>query len=200
MRKKSNEKETPSISKKEKEKIEKEKNIFFEMDGMDKYFVVQQKIKEASKGNIDNKTLNDFSKKLSTSEGIKTAYLNKDFQNAIEYFKSIPKEKKKKVMVSNVEIDVPESIMNEDDEDENFSFEKEDEEFLMKTNEKLKVKLVITEIAKSEKEKTLRKLLSPVASTLNIGPKCGNQKEKLNSFSNLNKECFILHFQLDLGI
>jgi len=44
---------------------------------------------------------------------------------------------------------------------------------LQKTNEKLKIKLVITEISQTKKDKDLRKLLSPFASAFNLSPQFG---------------------------
>ena len=167
-------------SKKEKKKIEEDKKRLEELNDKEKMEIIQKKMFSATGDDVPEKVLIDFSKKLSTPKGIQEAYLNKNFQNAMEYFQTIPKQKiKKNVLVSGVQSELPSSLSEpNEEEEEDETFGKEEEEFLMKTNEKLKVKLVITEIAKSEKEKTLRKLLSPVASTLNIGPKCGNQKEK----------------------
>eukprot|EP01080_Neovahlkampfia_damariscottae_P001200 gene1200-10714_t len=172
--KKKSKTELSDPSKNEKKKIMEDKKRLSELDISEKMNLVQKKIQNATGSEVPEKTLVDFSKNLSTPEGIQEAYLNKNFKNALEYFQTIPKQKEKQnYLVSGVESEVLNSISEGQQIEEDEIYSKEDEEILMKTNEKLKIKLVITEIAKNEKERTIRKLLSPVASTLNIGPKCG---------------------------
>ena len=80
-------------------------------------------------------------------------------------------------MVSGVE-SLPQSIsQNQQEDEEEIHFEETDELF-SKTNEKIKIKLVITEIAKNNKDKTIRKILSPFASTFDLSPQCGKKNEK----------------------
>jgi hypothetical protein len=143
------------------------------MDSFEKMTLVQKKIFQFSDEEVDEKKVIQVSQKLASPKGIQEAYLNKNFKQVLDYFQTIPKKEKKDFLVSGIQSDVNGVSGSQEQEEEDFVLEKEDLENLTKTNEKLKIKLVITEIAKSQKEKSLRKLLSPVASTLNIGPKCG---------------------------
>jgi hypothetical protein len=158
---------------KAKKKIEAEKKTMDSMDSFEKMTLVQKKIFQFSDEEVDEKKVIQVSQKLASPKGIQEAYLNKNFKQVLDYFQTIPKKEKKDFLVSGIQSDVNGVSGSQEQEEEDFVLEKEDLENLTKTNEKLKIKLVITEIAKSQKEKSLRKLLSPVASTLNIGPKCG---------------------------
>jgi hypothetical protein len=182
----------PKVTKQEKEsskyfkKVEEERKKLAELSETEQFLVIKQKVANSSK-NLDEKKLRLIAQGLSTEKGIKQSYLNKNFQTTLDYFQNIPKQKKE-TFVSGFQSDVPISDSQEQ-QDEDIVIGKEDLEDLIKTNEKLKIKLVITEITKSENEKNLRKLLSPVMSTLNIGPKCGKIY-----FLNFYKECFTPHF------
>jgi hypothetical protein len=167
----------PKVTKQEKEsskffkKVEEERKKLAELSETEQFLVIKQKVANASK-NLDEKKLRLIAQGLSSEKGIQQSYLNKNFQTTLDYFQSIPKQKKE-TFVSGIQSNVPISDSQEQQDEEDIVIGKEDLEDLIKTNEKLKIKLVITEITKSENEKTLRKLLSPVMSTLNIGPKCG---------------------------
>lgn len=124
-----------------------------------------------SREECDEETLSSLSESLCTKEGIKKSYLNKDFKSVVNYFKTLKfKEKKKKILQSTEGISKSES--------EKIETEEEIEEDLtlyenIKVNEKIKIKLIITEIAHSEKEKNLRKILSPFADLFKVAPRFG---------------------------
>eukprot|EP01080_Neovahlkampfia_damariscottae_P001184 gene1184-10698_t len=160
-------------NKKIKLKIEKDKKEFQQLKDFEKLEFVKEKIITASREdpkNVDHKKLSNVATKLAEEEGIKEAYLNKNFKSAMEYFQTIPKENKRSTLVSGIE-STPQSISQQNDDDEEEIFE--DSELFSKTNEKIKIKLVITEIAKTNKDKTIRKILSPFASTFDLSPQCG---------------------------
>jgi hypothetical protein len=186
-------------SSKAKKKIEEEKKKMESMDSFEKMTIVQKKIHQFSEEEVDEKKVIQVSQKLATPKGIQEAYLNKNFKQALDYFQTIPmkeKKEKKEFLVSGVQSDIN-GVSQEEEEEEEVPIEKEDMENLTKTNEKLKIKLVITEIAKSQKEKSLRKLLSPVASTLNIGPKCGKILFLNKRYVSFCTFCWSLVFRMD---
>jgi hypothetical protein len=178
-------------------KVEEERKKLSEMSETEQFTIIKEKILKASNGEVNEKKFFQIAHGLASEKGVQQAYLNKNFQTTLDYFSTIPKSEKEKTFVSGViQSEVPISGSNEQQEEE-LVIEQEDMENLIKTNEKLKIKLVITEIAKSEKEKSLRKLLSPVASTLNIGPKCGKilfLNKRNVSFSTF---CWSLVFRMD---
>jgi site-specific recombinase XerC len=185
-------------NKKKKLKIEKDKYNFNLLSPTERTEKVKEKIIKASREdpkNVDEKKLQKVAAKLAEEEGIKEAYLNKSFKSAMEYFQMVPKEKKiRSSLISEVE-SIPSSDSKHMDEDEDEEIFEDNSDIFLKTNEKIKIKLVITEIAKNNKDKTIRKILSPFASTFDISPQCGKKTKFLKQ-----KVCFILHFLLVLGI
>jgi hypothetical protein len=163
-------------NKKKKLKIEKDKYNFNLLSPTERTEHVKEKIINASREdpkNVDEIKLGKVAAKLAEEDGIKEAYLNKSFKSAMEYFQMVPKEKKRKsTLISGVESIPTSDSKNMEEEEEEEIFEDEPDIFL-KTNEKIKIKLVITEIAKNNKDKTIRKILSPFASTFDISPQCG---------------------------
>lgn len=112
---------------------------------------------------------------LCTENGMKKTYLNKDFKSVIEYFRTFKPTKEKGFFQST------ESNLESDSTSNSVEIEQEEKELekleelskYSKTNEKVKIKLIISEISKSTPEKNLRKFLSPFASTLNLSPQFG---------------------------
>jgi uncharacterized lipoprotein YddW (UPF0748 family) len=91
-----------------------------------------------------------------------------------EYFQILEIKENKNLFESQNTSKIESFQMKEDDEEE---IEKEIEfpEDLqtLKTNEKIKIKLVITEIHQTENERVLRKICSPFASAFNLSPEFG---------------------------
>ena len=137
-----------------------------EMIEDDKINILRKKIEETSKKILDQEKLTTFAQNLCIPEYLKTAYLNADFKKVLDYFKS-----NYEVKTNNA------SILSSKQESSNIrnSFRQELIEFDeypiedFKTNEKIKIKLVLTENNRTMKEKTFRKLASPFITGLNIG-------------------------------
>lgn len=71
---------------------------------------------------------------------------------------------------------VSENHMEEPDVDDEIDFdelEKQDSNPKAQLKDKVTIKLIVAEIAKSNKEKTVRKLLSPIMSNLDVSPAFG---------------------------
>lgn len=154
------------------ERTTKEQKVLKNMTKEDFLKIVVEKVNQAFGDNdLDKKTLEDYAKKLCYEEDLKNNYLNKDSEVVTKYFNMLPK-KKKELFVSPNESNI-ESIQSGELEEDDIVPEKGDFDNLQKTNEKLKIKLVITEISQNKKEKDLRKLLSPFASAFNVSPQFG---------------------------
>lgn len=155
-----------TFTEKQKEDYEKVKN----MDDEVKLKIVKDKVMKNS--DTSPKKLDDFCKNLYNEESIMKTYLNKDHKELKEYFNMISSTKKG-VFDSVNTVSKSESVSSEKKEDLALDFDDDIGDLELKTNEKLKIKLVITEVAKTKKAKDLRQVLSPFASALNINPKFG---------------------------
>jgi exoribonuclease R len=130
-------------------------------------------------GNTE-KSIDELSKRLCVKEELQKAYLNKNFKAVKEYFQK-PTLTKKPVF-SNVLSSKMESVQSvnevgfEDepvDDWEDFEVTEDDS----KTNQKIKIKLVIVEISHTKKEQNIRKFLSPLASITGQSPQFGMVSE-----------------------
>lgn len=143
--------------------------------------IVREKVADAfGDTNVDKSTLDEYAKKLCLESELKGIYFSKDSEVVTKYFNMLPK-KKKEMFVSGMESTTLESLKS-DEVEENETPDKGDFESLQKTNEKLKIKLVITEVSHNKKEKDLRKLLSPFASAFNVSPQFGMVRNSLIHF------------------
>jgi hypothetical protein len=111
---------------------------------------------------IDWTKVEKFVKPLIIKEELEKKYLNKNSKAAIQMFKDYSK------------MDDEEINLIEDEEEEEFEknikkIENETENIQRKIGEKIKIKLVITEIAQSKTQQTFRSVLSPFMTTLNLG-------------------------------
>ena len=111
----------------------------------------------------------------------KKDYLNKDFKAVKDYFQILESKEKHNIFesTSTTILDSKSESLNsnqkefnlEGEEEEEIEFPKNLEE--LKTNEKIKIKLVITEIHHTQNERNLRKICSPFANILNLSPEFG---------------------------
>lgn len=148
--------------------------------------IVLEKIKKNIKGaqmNIED--LKRYAVNLSNPEALKAAYLNKEFEGIKkmvrflrknflhQQFDSLPMTKKTSLPSSGIS-DIQGFEEEDDDIDFNFDeLQEQEQNPRAQVKDKVSVKLIIAEIAKSKKEKTIRKLLSPVMNNLDIGPSFG---------------------------
>lgn len=164
-------KKKPSDSIKQKIKEEEEKLSKLTLD--EKKEILIKKFLESSgitRDEADEDALSELAEGLCTKEGVKNNYLNRDFKSVVDYFKNFKtKERKNTLLKSTQEISRSETIKEEEEEPE------EDLEIFksVKVNEKIKIKLIITELAHTEKEKKLRQIISPFANALKLTPKFG---------------------------
>eukprot|EP01080_Neovahlkampfia_damariscottae_P001185 gene1185-10699_t len=166
-----------------KEKIltDKAKTEFQELESMDELeavAIVQEKVLKSSNlsiNDIDLKKLKQMAKNLALKEDIKKAYINKDFKSVIDFFKIVPNVQEKNKLLSSNSTGESLSLNDEnfDDMDDMLLIEKLEKQPQVQINEKLKIKLVITEVSHTPKERQLRKILSPVASSFNLTPEFG---------------------------
>lgn len=148
-----------SISEKEQEKFEK-------MIKEDMLKLVVEKVKNE-----------EMAKNLCFKEDLKKNYLNKDPGVVLKYFNNLSKMNKKELF-STKEESKTESLQPEEEMEElNEETDPTKEVFeILKKNEELKIKLVITEIGQKKEVKDLRKLVSPFLTALNLNPQFGMVK------------------------
>ena len=139
------------------------------MNSLEKAEVVKQKLKKATKKNYSENQLNNMALKLSEKDKIKKFYLNTNFKAALEYF-DVETATPKSAGVLSSSNSTPKSIIS--------NFEEESIEIVRnleileenpKINEKIKVKLILTENARTNNQKTFRKLVSPFLNAFDIG-------------------------------
>jgi hypothetical protein len=173
---KNKQKQTKSaiLSEKATKELEKMEN----MDEKEIVLHVQEKILKSSNlsvTDIDLKKLRQMAKNLAFKDDIKAAYINKDFKSVIDFFKILPETKKDSSFLSSKSTGESLTLNDEnfDEMDEILQLEQSEKQQI-EINEKLKIKLIITEVSHTPKERTVRKILSPFASTLNLSPEFGN--------------------------
>jgi hypothetical protein len=159
-------KSTKKVEVKEvKDKFEKEKKIFNSMTEEEKYLAVLEKLYEKDKTINKGETQEESAKYLCDIDGLKKTYLNPNFKATLDYFNTIPK---KKNFLSSISEETS-STQKDEEIEEIERYEQVEEIQNIKTNEKLKIKIVLTENVRNEKGKTLRKVLSPFISTFKVG-------------------------------
>ncbi|KAL9647084.1 hypothetical protein ABK040_016558 [Willaertia magna] len=138
----------------------------------EKIQIVIAKIRNSSKKvkAMSDSDLREYAENLSNVEGMKQAYLNREFSAIKKLFSTIPKR-------SSAFSSTSETLKAEDDLSALTQDIEEAEELSKslgpKFRDTVKVKLVIAEIAKTKKEKTFRRLLSPIMSTIDAAPAFG---------------------------
>jgi hypothetical protein len=156
-----------------KEKFEKEKKIFNNMTQEEKYMAVLDKLYDKNRTVNKGESQEESAKYLCDIEGLKKTYLNPNFKATLDFFNAIPKKKNFLDSVSEGTSKLSEntSISQEKEEEieEIEQYEMVDDVPNIKLNEKLKIKLILTENVQNEKGKTLRKVLSPFISTFKVG-------------------------------
>jgi hypothetical protein len=162
--------------------------------------IVFEKLLNSSKYNVssvDLKKVRTMSKNLSLEESLKESknynlkkdYLNKDFKAVKEYFQILEIKENKNLFESQNTSKIESfQIEKEEEKEEEKEIEFPEDLQILKTNEKIKIKLVITEIHQTENERVLRKLCSPFASAFNLSPEFGNSLISLN-FSRIVSFC-----------
>eukprot|EP01080_Neovahlkampfia_damariscottae_P007276 gene7276-11594_t len=155
---------------KEKE-LEKEKLKFNSMNSLEQLQTVKIKLKNATKKlALDDKQLNNLASKLSEKEKIKKFYLNSNFKSALEYFEV---DTPKSTGVISSSSGTPKSLVfdnfNEEMVEKITLEEYPDHQSVKNMKEKIKIKLVLTENARTTTQKTIRKLISPFVNAFDIG-------------------------------
>jgi hypothetical protein len=165
MSKKSLRKNSKEIIEKDEKKIQKivmEQQKFEKITNEEKLKIVKKKIDKSTSSFSEEQKIK-FSENLSDIEKLKETYLNQNFKSVVEYFEKTFEVKTQKSMFSS-------SMSSLIDNQYESYFQVDDypeEEF--KNNEKIKIKLILSEINKTEKEKTLRRIASPFFCALDIG-------------------------------
>eukprot|EP01080_Neovahlkampfia_damariscottae_P002305 gene2305-2773_t len=154
------------------ELITKERIQFEEMEDTEKIEILKRKIEATSKKQLNETKLTTFSKNLCIAESLITAYLNPDFKKVLDHFKTSYEIKTHQSFLSSTNsIDQPEeNVFELSDSNEDIVQEKEEfpvEEF--KTNQRLKIKIILTENLRTMKQKTLRRLAAPFIHKLGVG-------------------------------
>lgn len=117
---------------------------------------------------IDEDAMMELALNLCTEDGLKRSYLNKDFKAVVEYFRKIQGPDKKNRMLSTSESRSEEKVETIEETEDGLDLIS-----LCRVNQKIKIKLVVAEIAREERDVVVRKLLSPFASVFNLSPRFG---------------------------
>jgi len=134
----------------------------------------------------DEDTMKKFAKVLCTPSEMKEAYLNTDWVETMEFQKSLEKEdemeieKNKKSFdlsskseTTEKDIQIKEKIKLELTEEELKQIELDPDIQMKNLKNKIKVKLIVAEVANTEITKNFRKLLCPVLSKFDVLPEFG---------------------------
>jgi hypothetical protein len=151
--------------------FQKERELFHKMTNEERIAMFDKKLHGYNK---KPKNLAD----LCTADGIKKCYLNKDFKSVAEYFKlNVSKPSSKRPMMWSSQSEAPDSksefLSPEEEDEDDMNSEDLDSLSRVKLNEKLKIKLIITEIDVSKNARTVRHLVSPIAKAFNLSPQFG---------------------------
>ncbi|KAG2377475.1 hypothetical protein C9374_009386 [Naegleria lovaniensis] len=145
----------------------------------EKIQVIIGKIRASSKKvqNMSDDDLKEYADNLGTVDGIKKAYLNKEFTAIKKLFSSMRNVKKMGALssaLSSTASDYTKSECNLERLPEDIEIaERESKLLSTRFKDTIKVKLVIAEIAKNKKERTMRRLLSPIMSSISASPQFG---------------------------
>lgn len=137
------------------------------MSNDEKLKVVKQKLKEytGNTGNfkfiyqIDDEELEECAIPLCSKKHLQEQYLNKNFKSALDYFNS-----------KNIKVEEDEK---KEETEEIKELVRMDSQNHYKIKNKIKIKLIITEITTSKSKKSLRKLISPFTTSLGLSPQFG---------------------------
>jgi len=163
-----------------------ENSKYPKLSDKEKIGIIIGKIRHSSKRgqSMSDDDLAEHARNLCDVEELKKAYLNREFKAIKKLFSSMRVQKNNMVtgaFMSNsgaedsknlitvlTEEDLLSKIPQDIDEAEEMS-----KKLAAQFKETIKVKLVIAEIAKTKKEKTLRRLLSPIISSVSMAPQFG---------------------------
>lgn len=178
-------KKEPSINKEVQLERKKEMEILKQLSTKERIEKLKLKILLSSGTSIedvDEDKLTECAKNLSLEDNLKTSYLNKDFQAVKEMFGNIPEEttkkQKSKLFESSQEPTSQQKLSSQGINNQETlvdleEIEKEEKSSQFKIRDKIKIKLIISEISHSKKDKRLRSLLSPFITALGVGPQFG---------------------------
>jgi len=136
----------------------------------------------------DGDTMRRFAKVLCTPSEMKQAYLNTDWVETLELQKSLEEEEDEenvekekssvfdissKSDVSGKDINKIKKINDKLTEEELKQIELDPEIQMKNLKNKIKIKIIVAEVAKSEVTKSFRKLLSPILSKFDVLPEFG---------------------------
>jgi hypothetical protein len=158
-----------------KERINLEQQDLSKITTKEKQAILTRKILATTtlkKEEIDENAMDQLTLNLSTMDGLKSTYLNKDFKAVADYFKTIKSMRSKVPLTSIGDSNTGSNTIETIGEDEEID---DDLDIISKckVNQKIKVKLIITEIAHEERDRNVRKILSPFASALGLSPRYG---------------------------
>lgn len=145
----------------------------------EKIQVIIGKIRASSKKvqNMSDDDLKEYADNLGTVEGIKKAYLNKEFTAIKKLFSSMRSMKKMGALssaLSSTASDYTKSECHLERLPDDIEIAERESSLLpARFKDTIKVKLVIAEIAKNKKERTMRRLLSPIMSSISASPQFG---------------------------
>jgi hypothetical protein len=159
---KPNKKDSLQVSSKSIEDQKKFDSLSYE----EKLQIVKDKIR-AYTGNKEEEMLELCAKPLFDKTELQKSYLNKNFKSTMEFFSNFDKNQRGSISNSGQQDD------EVDEWDSKKVLEENEKSLRYKLSNKVKVKLVVTEISFSDKQKHLRKLVSPFISTFGIGPRMG---------------------------
>lgn len=157
--------------------ILKEQDLFKNTSEKEMILTIKEKL-SFLQGNTE-KSLEDLSRRLCVKEELQKAYLNKNFKAVKEYFSTPNSKTVKKPIFSNLISSKMENLSSTSQEPVDLDFEENEfddfevSEEDIKTNQKIKIKLVIVEISHTKKEQNIRKFLSPLASLTGQSPQFG---------------------------
>ncbi len=146
------------------------------------------KIRQSSRraSSVSDEDLAEYALTLCDPEGLKEQYLNTEFDKIKRLFTNLEKVEKKSLMPSSKVESTPQQIPIDpldlgdevpDSLEELEKLEREEHE-KGKGREKIKdnkvrIKILISELAKSSSERGIRRALAPIMSGLNVGPTFG---------------------------
>lgn len=153
------------------ESLKKDIEAFQTIPEEEKFETVKKKIQKQTSSKFDQKNLENLASKLSEKKKLQKYYLNTNFKAVLEYF-DLEQEKTTTPGAFSSSNSTPKSLVSE------FRDEFEDEiiqERILEypetktVNEKIKIKLVLTENVRTDFKKSMRKIASPFVNAFNIG-------------------------------
>jgi hypothetical protein len=150
--------------------IEFEKVKYQKMETKEKLLLVKQKLSKLSKNSkLQETVLEALASKLCDEKKLKKFYLNTNFKSVLEYFE-IETPKSEGIGISSGSGNTKSLVNTFEDVGEEVKIElSEYPEPIIKHNDKLKIKLVLTENARTKTQKTIRKFASPFIDAFEVG-------------------------------